>query len=83
MFIRPPLRLAVGGRGQRPNELPDPIAQQVEGVLGRSPAQDVAGIQHDLDLATPEVTRPTGESQAPLEERPNPLVDDQARPKQL
>jgi hypothetical protein len=36
-----------------------------------------------LELAAPEVARPTRKVQAILEKRPHPLVDDQARPKQL
>ena len=51
--------------------------------LTAAPTQDVAGVQNDLELATPEVARLAREVQALLEDRPHPLVQDQVRPKQL
>jgi hypothetical protein len=47
------------------------------------PTQYVAGVHHDLELATLEVARLRREVQTLLEECPYPLVQDQVRPKQL
>src|SRR5215207_6915377 len=85
MFAGPPLRVRAGGGsgGQFPRQLYDPIGQQVVGVLERSPAQDVGGVQNDLEPAAPEVARPAREVQTLAENRLHTLVDNQTRPKQL
>src|SRR5215203_3133329 len=83
MLVCPLLRIGAGPGGQFSCQHDDPVGQQVVGVLDRAPAQDVGGVQNDLESASPEVARMTREVQALLEDRPHPLVDDQARPKQL
>jgi len=80
---RPALRGTTGQRGQGSHELADPVGQQVVGVLDRAPAQDEARVQHGRDRARPEVARPAGEGQAPLEDGPHLVVQDQLGAEQL
>jgi hypothetical protein len=60
-----------------------PSASRLYVSLTAPRPKDVAGVQNDLELATPEVARPAREGQALPEDRPHPLVEDQTRPKQL
>jgi len=64
--------------GQRPQHEDDAVPEEVVGVFHRPAAEDVRRVQRQAELgAALEVTPLLGQSQATLEDRPLPLIDDE------
>ena len=62
---------------QRPQQLDDPVGQQVVSVPHRAPAQDVGRVQRDPHAPPFQVARLPGQPQTGLEHLPNLVVQDQ------
>ncbi len=79
MFSGPYFRLnPLDPLAQGPDQLLDPICQQVEGVLHRSPAQDEGRVQRHLHLAVFQVAGITGTGGPSSVERSIALVDEES-----
>ena len=77
MLGRPFLGLNCGQGGQSPHQFDDAVGQEVVGVFHGTAAEDVGGIQGNLELALLEVAALAGEAQALLEDGLQSLVQDE------
>jgi hypothetical protein len=70
-------------RGRGPDQLDDPLGEEVGGVPHCAAPEDGTRVQDRFDLAALEVTGPTGEGQALPEDGAHFVVDDELCPKEL